>query len=89
MGAGSERGVAPPGLGIFVQQSQGLRHGLTSVAPPALGIEGGISVEGGYSVGQRHLAVTIKVQLNAETKARLKAEARAQGLPLEAALSSC
>jgi hypothetical protein len=27
--------------------------------------------------------VTIKVQLNAETEARLKAEARAQGLPLE------
>jgi hypothetical protein len=27
--------------------------------------------------------VTIKVQLNAETEARLKAEAQAQGLPLE------
>jgi hypothetical protein len=27
--------------------------------------------------------VTIKVQLNAETEARLKAEAEAQGLPLE------
>ena len=27
--------------------------------------------------------MTIKVQLNAETEARLKAEARAQGLPLE------
>jgi hypothetical protein len=32
---------------------------------------------------QRRIAVTIKVELTPETEARLAAEARAQGLPLE------